>query len=111
MVFSAYPRGWHGGRFPFGVFPANPDNGRMEVSTVPREAPAGATGALSPRLLRFASDDRLVALVRGGSTAAFEVVYSRHHRSILSFCRNTLGSIEEGEDAAQHTVLAAYRDL
>jgi len=83
----------------------------MEVSTVPREAPGGATGVLSPRLLRLASDDRLVALVRGGSTAAFEAAYSRHHRAILSFCGHMLGSVDEAEDAVQHTFLAAYRDL
>jgi RNA polymerase sigma factor (sigma-70 family) len=63
------------------------------------------------RLLRLASDERLVDAVRGGSEAAFEVVYTRHHRGVLSFCRHMLGSVEEAEDALQHTFLAAYRDL
>jgi RNA polymerase sigma factor (sigma-70 family) len=62
-------------------------------------------------LLRVASDERLVAHVRGGSEAAFEVVYDRHHRGILAFCRHMLGSVEEAEDAVQHTFIAAYRDL
>ncbi len=66
---------------------------------------------LPARLLRLASDERLVELLRGGSDAAFEVIYSRHHRGLLSFCRHMLGSVEEAEDAVQLTFLAAYRDL
>ena len=63
------------------------------------------------RLLRLTSDERLVDALRGGSEAAFEVIYTRHHRGVLSFCRHMLGSVEEAEDAVQHTFLAAYRDL
>src|SRR5918994_6648121 len=63
------------------------------------------------RLLRLASDERLVDALRGGSEPAFEVIYTRHHRGVLSFCRHMLGSVEEAEDAVQHTFLAAYRDL
>jgi RNA polymerase sigma factor (sigma-70 family) len=66
---------------------------------------------LPARLLRLASDERLVDALRGGSEAAFEVLYTRHHRGVLSFCRHMLGSVEEAEDAVQHTFLAAYRDL
>jgi RNA polymerase sigma factor (sigma-70 family) len=63
------------------------------------------------RLLRLASDERLVDALRDGSEAAFEVIYTRHHRGVLSFCRHMLGSVEEAEDAVQHTFLAAYRDV
>jgi RNA polymerase sigma factor (sigma-70 family) len=62
-------------------------------------------------LLRVASDERLVELVRGGSEPAFEAIYDRHHRGILAFCRHMLASPEEGEDALQHTFMAAYRHL
>jgi RNA polymerase sigma factor (sigma-70 family) len=62
-------------------------------------------------LLRFASDDRLVEHLRAGSEAAFETIFARHHRGVLAFCRHMLGSVEEAEDAVQHTFLAAYRDL
>jgi RNA polymerase sigma factor (sigma-70 family) len=58
-----------------------------------------------------ASDAHLVALIREGRANAFETVYNRHHRAILSFCRHMLGSVEEAEDAVQHTFLAAYNDL
>src|SRR4051794_8243722 len=57
------------------------------------------------------SDERLVASIRAGSEAAFEVLYDRHLRGILGFCRHMLGSAEEAEDAVQHTFMAAYRDL
>ena len=83
----------------------------MEASTVPRAAPAGVLGIASPRVLRVASDTRLVELIRQGRAAAFETLYDRHHRAILSFCRHMLGSAEEAEDAVQHTFLAAYNDL
>ncbi|MEA2189163.1 MAG: hypothetical protein QOK16_4174 [Solirubrobacteraceae bacterium] len=74
---------------------------------------------LAPRLrvalprpaLRVASDERLVAQVRGGSRTAFEVVYDRHHAGILAFCRHMLGSREEAEDVVQHTFTAAYQAL
>ena len=66
---------------------------------------------LSPQLLRLATDARLVALVRERNPAAFEAVYNRHHRAILSFCRHMLGDPQEAEDAVQQTFLAAYSDL
>jgi RNA polymerase sigma factor (sigma-70 family) len=66
---------------------------------------------LPASLLRLASDERLVELLRGGSEAAFEALYARHHRGVLAFCRHMLGSAEEAEDAVQHTFLAAYGDL
>jgi RNA polymerase sigma factor (sigma-70 family) len=63
------------------------------------------------RLLRLASDERLVELLRGGSEAAFETLFDRHHRGVLGFCRHMLGSPEEAEDVVQHTFLAAYREI
>jgi RNA polymerase sigma factor (sigma-70 family) len=71
--------------------------------------PAG--GRRSARLLRLASDERLVALVRSGDEAAFEALYDRHHAAILGFCRHMLGTREEAEDAFQHTFLAAFREI
>ena len=62
-------------------------------------------------MAKLASDAHLVALVRQGWPSAFETVYARYHRSILSFARHTLGDADEAEDVVQHTFLAAYNDL
>ena len=61
--------------------------------------------------LRLAADDRLVTLVRRGDTAAFEVLYERHSRGLLSFCVYMLGSKHDAEDAVQATFASAYRAL
>src|SRR5512139_1973136 len=73
--------------------------------------PASAAVRRPRRSLRFTRDDELVRLVRAGDEWAFEALYDRHHRGVLSFCRHMLGSREEAEDAVQHTFLAAHRDL
>ncbi|HWD86057.1 MAG TPA: sigma-70 family RNA polymerase sigma factor [Solirubrobacteraceae bacterium] len=82
----------------------------MEAGTVPRIA-APRIPIPGPRLIRLASDARLVTLVREGRTGAFDAVYDRHHRGILSFCRHMLGDQHEAEDALQHTFMAAYSSL
>jgi RNA polymerase sigma factor (sigma-70 family) len=66
----------------------------------------------APRgMLRVWGDERLVVRVRGGDDRAFEAIYDRHHRGLLSFCRHMLGNREEAEDALQHTFAAAHRAL
>jgi RNA polymerase sigma factor (sigma-70 family) len=65
----------------------------------------------SRSLLRLASDERLVQRVRAGSEQAFAVLYERHYRKLLSFCRHMLGSPEEAEDAVQQSFVNAYRDM
>jgi RNA polymerase sigma factor (sigma-70 family) len=65
----------------------------------------------SRHLLKLASDERLVSRVRAGSEQAFTVLYERHHRGILSFCRHMLGSREEAEDAVQQTFTNAYKAM
>jgi RNA polymerase sigma factor (sigma-70 family) len=81
----------------------------MEVSSLPR--PGGGILPRSRRLLATLGDDRLVEQLRSGNEVAFEVVYDRHHRGILSFCRHMLSSQEEAEDALQHTFISAHGDL
>ena len=75
------------------------------MSAVAAVAPSRS---LPGRLLRTLSDERLVARVRLGDQAAFEVVYDRYHRSLLSFCRHMLGNAEEAEDALQQGCISAY---
>src|SRR5437764_11208228 len=62
----------------------------------------------SKHLLALAGDERLVAHVRRGNEAAFEVVYERYVPGILGFCRHMLGSREEAEDAVQQVFASAY---
>ena len=66
---------------------------------------------LPAAVLRRASDQRLVEQALAGSERAFEVLFDRHHRPVLAFCKQILGSREEAEDAVQQTFLAAYREL
>src|SRR3712207_6171057 len=79
----------------------------MEASAPPR--PRAALRPLDR--LRTSGDAELVRLVRLGHEPAFEIVFDRHHRGILSFCRHMLGDAQEAEDAVQHTFMSAYRDL
>jgi RNA polymerase sigma factor (sigma-70 family) len=60
---------------------------------------------------RFATDDRLVGLVRRGDLTAFEILYGRHARELLNFCNSILGSRHDAEDAVQSTFASAYRAL
>jgi RNA polymerase sigma factor (sigma-70 family) len=78
----------------------------MEAQSLP--IPAGIALPRSRRLLGAFSDARLVEHVRRGNEAAFEVIFDRHHRAILSFCRHMLGSPDEAEDAVQQTFVSAY---
>jgi RNA polymerase sigma factor (sigma-70 family) len=81
----------------------------MEATSLGRHA--GVALPRSRRLLAALDDDRLVAQLRHGNDAAFEVIYDRHHRGVLALCRHMLGSREEAEDALQHAFAAAYSDL
>jgi RNA polymerase sigma factor (sigma-70 family) len=81
----------------------------MEAQALRSGAPAARR--LGPPLRGFASDERLVDRVRDGDDRAFETLFDRYHRPILSFCRHMLGSAEEGEDAVQQSFLAAYRAI
>jgi RNA polymerase sigma factor (sigma-70 family) len=82
---------------------------QMEASTLALRSAARIP--LSRKLLAALSDEKLVAHVRSGSEAAFEVVFDRYHRPILAFCRHMLGSQHESEDVVQGTFAAAYADL
>jgi RNA polymerase sigma factor (sigma-70 family) len=61
--------------------------------------------------LSRADDRQLAALAATGDESAFETIFERHHRGLLSLSRYLLGSLEEAEDAVQHTFAAAYRQL
>jgi RNA polymerase sigma factor (sigma-70 family) len=76
-----------------------------------RAAPTAGGAGRSRRLLALASDELLVRRVRAGSETAFALLYERHHRKLLSFCRHMLGSREEAEDAVQQAFVNAFQDM
>jgi RNA polymerase sigma factor (sigma-70 family) len=77
-------------------------------------AHAGALSAaptLRSPLLRFAADEKLIALVRRGRDDAFEVLVDRYRPRLLAFCRNMLRSSEDAEDVLQEVLVNAYRAI
>jgi RNA polymerase sigma factor (sigma-70 family) len=81
----------------------------MEVSALRYSGGIGLH-ARSP-LLRLQSDERLVTLIRRGSTPAFEVLVARYHARLLAFCRHLLGSREDAEDVLQEVFSAAFNAI
>src|SRR5579862_1258079 len=81
----------------------------MEVSAFRYSAGIGLHGR-SP-LLRLQSDERLIALMRRGNHAAYEVLVSRYHSRLLAFCRHLLGSREDAEDVMQEVLTAAFNAI
>jgi RNA polymerase sigma factor (sigma-70 family) len=65
----------------------------------------------APAELEREEDHRLATLASEGDEVAFEAIFERHHRGLLTLSRHMLGSREEAEDALQHTFAAAYRQL
>jgi RNA polymerase sigma factor (sigma-70 family) len=55
------------------------------------------------------SDEQLARAAGRGDVAAFEALYERHHRPLLSFSRHMVGRAHDAEDVVQHTFLAADR--
>jgi RNA polymerase sigma factor (sigma-70 family) len=62
-------------------------------------------------LLRFQSDERLIALIRSGHEGAFELLFERYRPRLLSFCRHMLGSKEDAEDVLQEVFAASYNAM
>lgn len=81
----------------------------MEVSALTYSGAAGLHGR-SP-LLRLQSDERLIALVRRGNHAAFELLVSRYQSRLLAFCRHMLGSREDAEDVLQEVFAASFNAI
>jgi RNA polymerase sigma factor (sigma-70 family) len=81
----------------------------VEVSALKYSGGIGLHGR-SP-LLRLQSDDRLIALLRRGNMAAFEVLVSRYESRLMAFCRHLLGSREDAEDVLQEVLTAAFNAI
>lgn len=80
------------------------------------DAPHGGTargGRASTALLKLQADERLVAHVRRGNQAAFEVLVARYQARLLAFCRHMLGASarRDAEDVLQEVFASAYRAM
>ncbi len=82
----------------------------MTTTTATKTTKAGLLGGRSP-LLRLQSDERLIALLRGGNDAAFEVLFGRYRSRLLGFCRHMLRSSEDAEDVLQEVFANAYNAI
>src|SRR5688572_29624100 len=56
-------------------------------------------------------DEEVIARVRGGETALFEVLMRRHNQRLFRAARGILRNEAEAEDAVQQSWLAAYSHL
>jgi RNA polymerase sigma factor (sigma-70 family) len=94
----------HAGAFP-GLFAI--------VSATTTPTPSTRTGLLGGKspLLRLQSDERLIAVLRSGNGAAFDVLFGRYRTRLLGFCRHMLGSREDAEDVLQEVFAAAYNAI
>jgi RNA polymerase sigma factor (sigma-70 family) len=81
----------------------------VEASALTYSGGVGLHGR-SP-LLRLQSDERLVALIRRGNDAAFEILVARYNSRLLAFCRHMLASKEDAEDILQDVMAAAYNAI
>ena len=81
----------------------------MEASAA-KTTSLGLLGGRSP-LLRFQSDERLIAAVRAGSDGAFETLFGRYRPRLLAFCRHMLASKEDAEDVLQEVFASAYNAM
>ncbi len=83
------------------------------VSSKSTDGPPGRRAlrlAVSRSALRLQSDQRLVALTRAGSGAAFSVIVERYRGALLAYTTRILGP-HEAEDALQQTFLNALAAL
>jgi hypothetical protein len=65
----------------------------LEASALQHASRLPALPGRSP-LLRLQSDERLIAITRGGNQAAFETLVQRYQSRLLAFCRHMLGSTD-----------------
>jgi RNA polymerase sigma factor (sigma-70 family) len=66
---------------------------------------------LSGRALRILKDERLAAMVAGGSDDAFATLYGRHHQAVYRYCLSLLRQEADARDALQSSMLAALSSL
>lgn len=79
-----------------------------ELLPFSREPRPADTAAESGGALAVRSDEELMALVRGGSKAAFRVLVVRHGAKVVSFCARISGDRAAAREIAQDVWLAVW---
>jgi len=82
----------------------------LEASALARASGRGLLARRSP-LLRFESDERLIALIRAGHDGAFEALFNRYQPRLLGFCQSMLKSRQDAEDVLQEVFANAHRAM
>jgi RNA polymerase sigma factor (sigma-70 family) len=72
---------------------------------------AATLPALARPALDALSDETLCDRIAGEDEVAFEILFHRHERGLLSFCRHMLRSLHEAEEVVQHTFISAYNQI
>jgi RNA polymerase sigma factor (sigma-70 family) len=67
--------------------------------------------ALGTPLMRFRSDEQLVALFRSGDEEAFRAIHDRYRKRLLAYTRQMLPGRQDAEDAIQDVFIRAYAGL
>lgn len=57
------------------------------------------------------SSEELIARVRRGDTAAFRLIFERHHRLVFRFLYGMVGERNLAEELTQETFMRAYRNI
>jgi RNA polymerase sigma factor (sigma-70 family) len=82
----------------------------LEASALTHASRRGLLARRSP-LLKLQGDEHLIAMARAGNPGAFEAIVDRYQGRLLGFCRQMLGSTEDGEDVLQEVFVNAYRAM
>jgi RNA polymerase sigma factor (sigma-70 family) len=82
----------------------------LEASALTYASRRGLLARRSP-LLKLQGDEKLIAMARAGNPGAFEAIVDRYQPRLLGFCRQMLGSTEDGEDVLQEVFVNAYRAM
>jgi len=82
----------------------------LEASALSHASRRGLLARRSP-LLKLQGDEHLIAMARAGNPGAFEAIVDRYQGRLLGFCRQMLGSTEDGEDVLQEVFVNAYRAM
>ena len=84
----------------------------MEASALQAPATLAQPRVTIPTpLLRFRSDEQLVALFRAGHDEAFRAIHDRYNKRLFAYARQMLPGRQDAEDALQDVFVRAYSGL